>query len=82
MLHGRLISNEHNEPPNIDVNLEHEWREEVIQYIYEMYGRDGEVVRLIAGRLEDYSRLLEKLGLSRGIFSKSKDLKKIDPFLL
>ncbi len=29
-----------NEPPDIDVDFEHERREEVIQYIYEKYGRD------------------------------------------
>jgi len=36
----RFISKERNEPPDIDVDFEHERREEVIQYIYEHYGRD------------------------------------------
>ena len=36
----RFISRERNEPPDIDVDFEHERREEVIQYIYEKYGRD------------------------------------------
>ena len=36
----RFISKERNEPPDIDVDFEHERREEVIQYIYEKYGRD------------------------------------------
>jgi error-prone DNA polymerase len=35
----RFISKERNEPPDIDVDFEHERREEVIQYIYEKYGR-------------------------------------------
>jgi error-prone DNA polymerase len=35
----RFISRERNEPPDIDVDFEHERREEVIQYIYEKYGR-------------------------------------------
>ena len=34
------ISSARNEPPDIDVDFEHERREEVIQYIYEKYGRD------------------------------------------
>jgi error-prone DNA polymerase len=36
----RFISKERNEPPDIDVDFEHERREEVIQYIYRKYGRD------------------------------------------
>ena len=36
----RFISKERNEPPDIDVDFEHERREEVIQYIYAKYGRD------------------------------------------
>ena len=40
MLFERFISRERNEPPDIDVDFEHERREEVIQYIYEKYGRD------------------------------------------
>ena len=36
----RFISKERDEPPDIDVDFEHERREEVIQYIYEKYGRD------------------------------------------
>lgn len=39
-LFERFISRERNEPPDIDVDFEHERREEVIQYIYEKYGRD------------------------------------------
>jgi error-prone DNA polymerase len=35
----RFISRERNEPPDIDVDFEHERREEVIQYIYRKYGR-------------------------------------------
>jgi error-prone DNA polymerase len=39
-LFERFISRERNEPPDIDVDFEHERREEVIQYIYSKYGRD------------------------------------------
>jgi error-prone DNA polymerase len=40
MLVERFISRERNEPPDIDVDFEHERREEVIQYLYSKYGRD------------------------------------------
>ncbi len=39
LLFGRFLSRERNEPPDIDVDFEHERREEVIQYIYRKYGR-------------------------------------------
>lgn len=38
-LFERFISKERNEPPDIDVDFEHQRREEVIQYIYRKYGR-------------------------------------------
>ena len=40
MLFERFISVERNELPDIDVDFEHQRREEVMQYIYEKYGRD------------------------------------------
>ncbi|TAG05346.1 MAG: error-prone DNA polymerase [Betaproteobacteria bacterium] len=40
MLFERFISKERNEPPDIDVDFEHQRREEVIQYIYKKYGRE------------------------------------------
>jgi error-prone DNA polymerase len=40
VLFERFISRERNEPPDIDVDFEHERREEVIQYLYRKYGRD------------------------------------------
>ncbi|MDP4823758.1 MAG: error-prone DNA polymerase, partial [Aestuariivirgaceae bacterium] len=40
LLFERFISEERKEPPDIDVDFEHERREEVIQYLYERYGRD------------------------------------------
>ncbi|HEX4986326.1 MAG TPA: PHP domain-containing protein, partial [Burkholderiales bacterium] len=39
LLFGRFLSKERNEPPDIDVDFEHNRREEVIQYIYRKYGR-------------------------------------------
>lgn len=40
LLFERFMSEERGEPPDIDVDFEHERREEVIQYIYSKYGRD------------------------------------------
>ena len=40
LLFERFISRERNEPPDIDVDFEHERREEVLQYVYAKYGRE------------------------------------------
>ncbi|RQR63613.1 error-prone DNA polymerase [Burkholderia sp. Bp9126] len=40
LLFERFISRERGEPPDIDVDFEHQRREEVIQYLYEKYGHD------------------------------------------
>ena len=40
LLFERFISRERNEPPDIDIDFEHQRREEVIQYIYAKYGRE------------------------------------------
>ena len=40
MLFERFVSRERNEPPDIDVDFEHQRREEVIQYVYRKYGRE------------------------------------------
>ncbi|MDY0105844.1 MAG: error-prone DNA polymerase [Giesbergeria sp.] len=40
VLFERFISRERNEPPDIDIDFEHQRREEVIQYLYQKYGRD------------------------------------------
>jgi error-prone DNA polymerase len=44
LLFERFISSARNEPPDIDVDFEHERREEVIQYIYNKYGRDRSAI--------------------------------------
>jgi error-prone DNA polymerase len=40
MLFERFLSKESNEPPDIDVDFEHDRREEVIKYVYAKYGRE------------------------------------------
>ncbi len=67
MLFERFISAARNEPPDIDVDFEHERREEVIQYIYEKYGRDraGLAATVICYRSRSAIREVGKaLGLS------------------
>jgi hypothetical protein len=39
LLFERFVSGERREPPDIDVDFEHERREEIIQWIYNIYGR-------------------------------------------
>ena len=39
LLFERFVSTERDEPPDIDFDFEHERREEVMQYIYQKYGR-------------------------------------------
>ncbi len=67
VLFERFISRERNEAPDIDVDFEHERREEVIQYVYEKYGREraGMTAALISYRPRSAVRDVGKaLGLS------------------
>jgi len=77
VLFERFISKERNEPPDIDIDFEHERREEVIQYLYQKYGREraaltAEVIsyrpksaiRDVGKALGFDLALLEKLGKS------------------
>ncbi len=67
LLFERFLSAERGEPPDIDVDFEHERREEVLQYVYRQYGRDraGMVCEVIAYRARSAIRDVGKaLGLS------------------
>ena len=67
VLFERFISKERDEAPDIDIDFEHQRREEVIQYIYEKYGRDraGMTAELITYRPRSAVRDVGKaLGLS------------------
>jgi error-prone DNA polymerase len=67
MVFERFISAARNEPPDIDVDFEHERREEVIQHIYEKYGREraGLAATVICYRARSAIREVGKvLGLS------------------
>lgn len=65
MLFERFISRERNEPPDIDVDFEHQRREEVIQYIYAKYGRERAAIAATVvsyrprSALRDMGRALE-----------------------
>ncbi|RYX89956.1 MAG: DNA polymerase III subunit alpha [Comamonadaceae bacterium] len=50
MLFERFMSRERNEPPDIDVDFEHQRREEVIQYIYRKYGRERSAIAAVVVR--------------------------------
>src|SRR5262245_60893856 len=56
LLFERFVSAERREPPDIDVDFEHERREEVIQYIYERYGRRHDRHRDLLSRPQRHSR--------------------------
>ncbi|MGI2258296.1 error-prone DNA polymerase [Shewanella sp. GXUN23E] len=69
MLFERFISKERDEPPDIDVDFEHERREEVIQYIYGKYGRERAALAatVISYRFKSAMGDVGKvLGLSQG----------------
>lgn len=68
LLFERFVSTERDEPPDIDVDFEHERREEIIQYIYNKYGRDraGLAATVITYRSRSAIRDVGKvLGLSQ-----------------
>jgi error-prone DNA polymerase len=92
LLFERFISAERGEPPDIDIDFEHERREEVLQYVYERYGRDraGMVCEVITYRGKSALRDVGKaLGLSLAqvdglakLIGMYDDLSQIGPELL
>jgi error-prone DNA polymerase len=64
MLFERFLSKERNEPPDIDVDFEHERREEVLQYIFQRYGRRRAALTAVvstyhaAGAVRDVAKAL------------------------
>lgn len=81
LLFERFISAERDEPPDIDVDFEHERREEVIQYIYEKYGRHraAMVSAVVTYQKRSAFRELGKaLGLEVGTLSAKALQKEFD----
>lgn len=64
LLFERFISKERNEPPDIDVDFEHDRREEVLQYVFQRYGRGRAALTAVAstyhgtGAVRDIARVL------------------------
>lgn len=89
LLFERFISKERNEPPDIDVDFEHERREEVIQYIYRKYSRkraalaatvityrSRSAIRDVGKALGIDATLVEELCQSMGWWEKRSELLK------
>ena len=73
MLFERFISTARGEPPDIDVDFEHERRETVIQHIYERYGRDRAALTATLIRYRDRSAIREvgkAMGLTEDITAR------------
>ncbi|PXX35567.1 MULTISPECIES: error-prone DNA polymerase [Burkholderia] len=71
MLFERFISEERGEPPDIDVDFEHQRREEVIQHIYEKYGHDRAA---LAAAVSTYR--------PRGVLRETGKALGVDPMLV
>ncbi|NIJ09396.1 error-prone DNA polymerase [Sphingomonas vulcanisoli] len=70
LLFERFVSAERREPPDIDVDFEHERREEVIQWIYETYGRERSALTAVISRFRARGAVREvgkALGLTEDV---------------
>ena len=70
LLFERFVSGERKEPPDIDVDFEHERREEIIQWIYETYGRHRAALTAVVTRYRTRGAVAEvgkALGLPRDL---------------
>jgi len=72
LLFERFVSAERNEPPDIDIDFEHQRREEVIQYVYRKYGRHRAALTAVVISYRPRSALRD-MGRALGI-----DLERID----
>jgi error-prone DNA polymerase len=76
LLFARFLSRERGEPPDIDVDFEHDRREEVIQYVYRRYGRDRAAICATVIRYRPRSAIRDvgkALGLSTDITARLAD---------
>ncbi|MDR6539503.1 error-prone DNA polymerase [Variovorax soli] len=72
LLFERFLSRERREPPDIDVDFEHQRREEVIQYIYQKYGRDRAAIAAVVICYRSRSALRD-VGKALGIDARLVD---------
>lgn len=83
LLFERFLSKERNEPPDIDVDFEHDRREEVLQYVFQRYGRGRAALTAVAssyrgaGAVRDVARVLglppDQINALAGCFSRWSD---------
>ncbi len=76
LLFSRFVSAERDEPPDIDVDFEHERREEVIQHIYTRYGRDRAAIAATVIHYRPRSTIREvgkALGFSEDVTARLAD---------
>ncbi|TWF34947.1 error-prone DNA polymerase [Chitinophaga polysaccharea] len=76
LLFERFLSSARNEPPDIDVDFEHERREEVIQYIYNKYGRDRAAIVATVTQLQRKGAVRDvgkAMGLSVDMINRLSD---------
>lgn len=76
LLFSRFVSAERDEPPDIDVDFEHERREEVIQYIYDRYTRDRAAIAATVIHYRPRSTIREvgkALGFSEDVTARLAD---------
>ena len=73
LLFARFLSTDRKEPPDIDVDFEHERREEIIQHLYERYGRDRAGIAATVIRYRPRSAMREvgkALGLTEDVTAR------------
>jgi error-prone DNA polymerase len=73
VLFERFISRERNEPPDIDVDFEHQRREEVVQYLYDKYGRERTALTAALATYRPRSALRD-VGRALGVDAQRVDL--------
>ncbi|MDE2606954.1 MAG: error-prone DNA polymerase [Burkholderiales bacterium] len=79
LLFERFISRERQEPPDIDVDFEHERREEVIQYIYRKYGRERSAIAAVVASYRTRSAIRD-VGKALGLPGRLVDAFAKDHF--
>lgn len=79
LLFERFISSERGEPPDIDVDFEHERREEVIQYVYEKYGRHRAGMTAVVSRYRTRGAIRD-VGKAMGLNEDTITLIASQPF--
>src|SRR6185437_3638607 len=77
LLFERFLSAERGEPPDIDIDFEHERREEVIQYIYSKYGRDRAAM-VSAVVTYQYRNALREVSKAFGVAVGTLSAKKVE----